>query len=473
MTCCPCLIITVHLYSIKFYTAYFSDEVYCAELCDIPLLLRSRFWYDGPQNEYSNTFKFQVIRKTVQQLRNAYAAVHTGSALPNAPHLFPQFANLSPRPPPAFPLTLVDRVPATGTPSACAPLGRAPLLFTGFAQRDDGSLAPVHVKFTADRTYGGDAHLLLAKYGLKESDSASDSDANMGSGSDIDMGSGSEADAGAGSGGSTQTSWWPLAPAFLHCRLFPGADTRMVYMATLEGDTLEHLLASGAAVSEADLADVYAAVEVLHRYGFVHGDIRPSNVIVQLPDSGDDGGDGDRNGGRTARAYLLDFDLAGREGKARYPYSLSKHVRWPRPPRELRERLITKRHDLFMLKNLLRAPPQKREASPLGAEDSEIDDDWEYDDNEDEEEDSHQDDSGEDEDYNAPWRAILTREKVVDFFRAWNARGGTYAPNINPRIKWPRPAEELRFQPITKAHDQCMFEEMREEIRSTQGGLGA
>ena len=446
MTCCPCLIITIHLYSVQFYTAYFSDEVYFSKLCDIPLLPPSSSWHDGPRDEYSNTFKFQVIRKTVQQLRNAYAAVHTGSALPNAPHLFPQFAKLSPCPRPACPIILVDRVPATASQSDSI-LGRAPLLFTGFVQRDDGSLGPVHVKFTADRKYGADAHLLLAKYGLNDSESHADH------GSDSESDADSGLDSGSASGESAQTSWRPLAPVFLHSYLFPGADTRMVYMETLAGNTLAHLLAAGAAVSEADLADVRTAVSVLHQHGFVHGDIRPSNVLMQRF-AADDG-----SGGAYVRAYLLDFDWAGKVGKARYPNTLSEHVHWPRPARQLRGQLITKRHDLFMLKNLLRVWPQTGEASA----------DDRYDDIEDEDEGEEggetataadpQADSGEVD--NSPWSAILTREKVFDFGRS---RPGVYPGDLNPRIKWPRPAEELHFQPITAAHDRFMFEDMREML---------
>ena len=112
------------------------------------------------------------------------------------------------------------------------------------------------MKFTTDRKYGVDAHHLLTNYELDPSDSDPASE-------------------------SSEGTSWPLAPPFLHCSLFPGTRTSMVVMRTLAGDTLEDLLASGAAMSEADLADIRTAVALLHQHGFVHGDIRLSNVLVQ------------------------------------------------------------------------------------------------------------------------------------------------------------------------------------------------
>ncbi|PIL29567.1 hypothetical protein GSI_08203 [Ganoderma sinense ZZ0214-1] len=304
MTCCPCLIIEMCGYSVRVHAAYFSDDVYCTQLCDILLLHPS--WPDGWPSEYSNTFQLQVVRKTAQELRRAYARVHTGSTLPGVPHLFPQFERLI-CPSLPCPLTLVDCVPPVDPPAPW-PVGwslpRAPLLFTGFVGRYDGSLGPVHVKFTSERKYGVAAHLLLAKY---RPGGSSDSEAPQAQDS-----SDSDADA-------DWDSYWPLAPAFLHGELIPGTHTRLVLMETLAGATLEQLLASPdpAAVSEADLADVRTAVAVLHRHGFVHGDIRPSNVLVQRPAPESDG---------PARAFLLDFDWAGRAGEARYPWALDERL---------------------------------------------------------------------------------------------------------------------------------------------------
>ncbi|KAM5546284.1 hypothetical protein V8D89_000410 [Ganoderma adspersum] len=470
MSCCPCLLITMHGYSINIYVA-------------IPLLLRDPSWRDGTPGEYSNTFKFQVIRKTAQELRKAYAAIYTGSALPNAPHLLLQVKNLT-RPRLPMPLHLVDRVRPSAGSSSATMWARPPLLFTGFLTRpEDGTPAPVHVKFTSDVSYGVDAHRLLAMHELDlGSDSGSgDEDADEDEDEDEDEDS------------RLGPTPWPLAPAFMHRVLFPGTHTRMVVMRTLEGDTLEHLLASGETVSEADLADladVHTAVAVLHRNGFVHGDIRPSNVLVQR-DYDDDADNGETCTYTPCRAYLLGFDWAGKVGKVRYPYTLSDsgHVRLPRPACEMRGRLITKRDDRFMLRNLLtgrRAPKKKEEEEGKGEDagagaslgkQKQIDVD-DNDSNEDAEEDSGEEDqdtavlSDPDDDDpkqdDSPWSSILTREKVEDFGIAWEAYGAVYPLDINPKIKWPRPAEELRGQPITKAHDNFMLEELLNELGSEE-----
>ncbi|PIL28616.1 hypothetical protein GSI_08658 [Ganoderma sinense ZZ0214-1] len=464
MTCCPCLIIDMHGFCMHFYAAYFTDDVYRTHLCDIPLPVNPA-WSDAAPGEYSNAFKFQVIRKTARELRKSYARVHTGSALPDAPHLYPQPAHFAASPLPG-PLTLVDRVPVS--PLALPParfLVRPPLLFTGVLQTMDGGQKPVHVKFTTDRDYGVAAHRLLAKYELEPEPSDADEDED-----------------------TRERTPWPLAPAFLHRLLFPGTYTRMVLMETLGGDTLEHLLASnsGAAVSEADLADIRTAVAVLHRHGFVHGDIRASNVLVQRQDA-EEGGRG-RTGGplqSRARAFLLDFDWAGRAGKAKYPVSLDERLEWPRPARELRGRYITKRDDLFMLGKMLALVREREERASGGADHDglgkqkgiaadEYDDGYDDEGDEDDQEtettsamlSAKPDDGGEDDD---PWSAILTREKVVDFGRA---HGAVYPVDINPGIKWPRPAEELRCQPITMAHDNFMFEELLKELEFESAGLG-
>lgn len=46
------------------------------------------------------------------------------------------------------------------------------------------------------------------------------------------------------------------------------------------------------------------AVEVMHAKNFVHGDLRPQNILVV-----------------DNKVRLLDFDWAGNEGTARYPKS--------------------------------------------------------------------------------------------------------------------------------------------------------
>lgn len=45
------------------------------------------------------------------------------------------------------------------------------------------------------------------------------------------------------------------------------------------------------------------------------------------------------------RAYLIDFDWAGKEGEVCYPLTISLDVKWPRPASERIGQPITKRHD--------------------------------------------------------------------------------------------------------------------------------
>ncbi|KAI0723875.1 hypothetical protein C8T65DRAFT_825009 [Cerioporus squamosus] len=59
---------------------------------------------------------------------------------------------------------------------------------------------------------------------------------------------------------------------------------------------------------------VQYAVDVLHKRGFVHGDVRWRNVLLA-----EDGS-----------VSLLRFDWAGRVGEPRYPQSLSSGVPWPK-----------------------------------------------------------------------------------------------------------------------------------------------
>ena len=115
-----------------------------------------------------------------------------------------------------------------------------------------------------------------------------------------------------------------------------------------------------------ELEDVRAAVQLLHAHDFVHGDIRPQNVMLQRPVPAANAGgrssrravaSGDgaaRNSGAPApRAYLIDFDGAGKEGEVRYSARINPDVEWPRPASELRGQLITKDDDMFMLERLL------------------------------------------------------------------------------------------------------------------------
>jgi RIO-like serine/threonine protein kinase len=74
-------------------------------------------------------------------------------------------------------------------------------------------------------------------------------------------------------------------------------------------------------LKESDLNDamhglITDAVTSLHQAGFVHGDLRPSNVVR----SNDSGG-----------ILLLDFDWAGKIGEVRYPMNVNRELDLWRP----------------------------------------------------------------------------------------------------------------------------------------------
>ncbi|KAM5546317.1 hypothetical protein V8D89_000443 [Ganoderma adspersum] len=397
MTCCPCLIVAMEDYGIQFYAAYFSDRAYRVLLCDIPVLTQDDF-NKGPLGEYSNVFKLQVIRTTAQQLRNSYARVHTGSAIPNAPHLFPPHSlGRFTIPEPLLSIDLVDRVPLSSCHYTEMPTVPPPLLFTGFISGTNNLPRPVHVKFIRDQAYGEKAHRLLSSHELKG-------------------------------------ERMPLAPSFVLYDILPGMQ--VVVMQTLEGVTLEHLLAS---VSQEELKDVHTAVALLHRHGFVHGNIRPSNVIIQRHPAG------------PTRAYLIDFDLAGKAGKVLY-LVLDERLGWPRPTWELWMEPITKRHDLFMLENLLK-PLKCEVVEDAGSKAS----------------DGLNTGSG--------GSKVLETGQWMDKEPKPENRIEAEAEDAAPdsdddlddvktgQCLWPRPAEELRCQPVTKAHDMFMLEDTLRFLR--------
>ncbi|KAH9945950.1 uncharacterized protein BXZ73DRAFT_95469 [Epithele typhae] len=109
-----------------------------------------------------------------------------------------------------------------------------------------------------------------------------------------------------------------LAPALLyHGPVWPGEDElqcrghEMVVMEYVEG-----IPAFEPEQQRAAAPEVGRALRVLHDNGMVHGDLRPTNILLLL-------------GwwqGVEGRVIIIDFDWAGREGEVRYPCQLSKHV---------------------------------------------------------------------------------------------------------------------------------------------------
>ena len=83
-------------------------------------------------------------------------------------------------------------------------------------------------------------------------------------------------------------------------------------------------------------------VLTLHGKGFVHGDIRPQNVLVKRPGAGN---------GDTLSVHLIDFDWAGEINKATYPYLVNPDLGhgFKRPSGVKGGGVITTEHDLAMV----------------------------------------------------------------------------------------------------------------------------
>ncbi|KAL5514056.1 hypothetical protein ACEPAG_2817 [Sanghuangporus baumii] len=80
--------------------------------------------------------------------------------------------------------------------------------------------------------------------------------------------------------------------------------------------------------------DVKRAIEVLHRKGYVFGDLRPQNIMVVT-------------GEPHSRASLVDFDWCGKDSEARYPSTLNTDLDWAAGVVPLG--LMKKEHDNYLL----------------------------------------------------------------------------------------------------------------------------
>jgi len=78
----------------------------------------------------------------------------------------------------------------------------------------------------------------------------------------------------------------------------------------------------------------------VHQSGYVHGDIRSSNILV---------------GERKEDFMLLDFDWAGPIGEARYPMNLNRSEGLWRPAGARDGALILADHDIEMLEHIISA----------------------------------------------------------------------------------------------------------------------
>ena len=100
-----------------------------------------------------------------------------------------------------------------------------------------------------------------------------------------------------------------------------GALRMMVVMEHLEGTTAaEQYYARSRSIPQAVRDAVHDALGILHAHGFVHGDIRLPNIMIE--------GDMDDEEDIGKRTKLVDFDWAGIQGEVRYPLHLTANAGW-------------------------------------------------------------------------------------------------------------------------------------------------
>ena len=270
--------------------AYFTNCLHMTDLFTISL--------KGSRDPFAMkewSAKFQIVRDTAKRLHEWYATIHTGSTLPHVPYLFPQpssiFALLKPYNIVShFNLASLDLI---FTEKVGPPEKSSRCLYKGVLINLRGPPTEVFIKFV-DRPYGQAQHQLLADHSL--------------------------------------------APQLrVCCEILRG--TTMVIMDNVGGCSLTDGIERKYIPTLR--SDLTAAVNLLRARKWVHGDLRPENVVLRREEDG-------------THAYLIDFEWAGVALEARYPTTLSNDINWPRPVEEMRGRVIRDDDDLIMLANILR-----------------------------------------------------------------------------------------------------------------------
>lgn len=135
-----------------------------------------------------------------------------------------------------------------------------------------------------------------------------------------------------------------LAPELLYCgpprlnKEDPSYDSlSMIVMGFVEGETLAKSKLDEE-TAERVRSRLEEALQLLHDNGLVFGDVRSPNVMITPAKD----------------VKLIDFNWAGEEGQARYPYLISMGLCWPPGVGPLAT--IKKVHDWQMLKNMFSEP---------------------------------------------------------------------------------------------------------------------
>ena len=122
-----------------------------------------------------------------------------------------------------------------------------------------------------------------------------------------------------------------LAPKL---RYFSGGDEGFKKPCGLEMVVMDFIPDTNSPLTDQGRKDVEHVVGLLHKAGYVFGDLRLPNIL-NLQDG---------------HAMMVDFDWSGLEGQVVYPMGLNKEIQWP--PGSGTGMPIEKSHDIFMLQKL-------------------------------------------------------------------------------------------------------------------------
>ena len=110
----------------------------------------------------------------------------------------------------------------------------------------------------------------------------------------------------------------------------------MVVMEYIDGETLTQIKEeTNAQTTEKVQLELRRALDLLYDHGMVFGDLRPPNIMII----------------KANEVKLIDFNWAGENGQAKYPYLMSPGINWPEGVKALA--LIKTGHDFDMLSKII------------------------------------------------------------------------------------------------------------------------
>ncbi|KAJ7207955.1 hypothetical protein GGX14DRAFT_365650, partial [Mycena pura] len=262
-TCLPAVILAIHPPIISVSAAYMtSDFVATSPLTELnvqprhPTRIRPGLSYDEPVLAVCKVLK--NIRHLIDDLGRFFASIDVTKAAPSgAAEGTP--ALLAPSDRPWLASVVINGSPASLLYHHRLPPGPGRRAVYAATMTHEGTQTEVAVKFA--ECYGKEAHEMMA---------ASNA-----------------------------------APKLLYCEYEPRAQMFVVITSFVEQRETQ-LTLSGA-------QKVASALRDFHRAGWVHGDLRDPNILV------------DQNGD----PFLIDFDWCGKKGSAKYPCFLNASHIWP------------------------------------------------------------------------------------------------------------------------------------------------